>query len=79
MKKEKKKTTQYKIESVYNPFTKERKEVRLIETGKDNDGNFVAQGWFPLESDFTVLLELKKNEPTDKQWTVIGIPQNPIK
>lgn len=62
---------------VYNPFTKEKVNIKLVETS--NDGiQSTAQGWFPIDNNFTVLMELVKNNTSDN-WTITGFPKNPIK
>lgn len=68
---------EYKKEAVFNPFTKERCVIKVKETG-EKDGFRKAQGWFPIDEQFTVLMEMNKlkGEP---EWTIIGFPAKPIK
>lgn len=63
---------------VYNPFTKERVNIKMVETTKHKNDPPSAQGWFPIQGDFTVLLELSRNSP-EGEWTVTGFPKHPIK
>lgn len=68
---------EYKKEAVFNPFTKERLVIKVKETG-ETSGVRKAQGWFPIDEQFTVLMEMYKAQG-EPEWTITGFPAKPIK